>query len=256
MRHIPLSLALYDIQDDMRTILRTIVPTSIRSSGSTSSSVAAHEKKLPTDLSAPFLPLPTHQEVKTTLFGPVFLDDAAIHFRCGDVLNITTPRGDYGITRFAEYKKRISPHVRSIGIVTQPFDASRNRPLDSQNTKDCKILVESLARYLGRAYPAAQINIRNDQKEGKVGETLVLAYVRLMAANQTLTSLSSFSAFPILANYGENYFERGRMLVNQWLNNVPLLLPHLHQINGDLLRNHRIMKENSMEFNLQWLNLY
>jgi hypothetical protein len=38
-----------------------------------------------------------------------------------------------------------------------------------------------------------------------------------MAANVTIIGLSTFSAFPIVAGHGVNYFERGRDSVNLWL---------------------------------------
>ena len=245
----PVSLALSDIQKDMRRLVRTVLPHSDKPPPppTTTTLVATNGGVAP----PPVLYIPTHRYSATRWFGNnVFFDDVAIHFRCGDVLNLTRPRGDYGITRFAEYTKRISPEARSIGIVTQPFEPSRNRPHDQAHTGPCQTLVESLVRYLRRSLPHVEsIAIRNGPHE-----TLVLAYVRLAVANQTLTSLSSFSAFPILAQYGENHFEKGRMQVNRWLNHLGL--PHVHPIEGDLLRNHRIMKENSMEFVLKWLNLF
>jgi hypothetical protein len=49
----------------------------------------------------------------------VDLDDAVIHFRCGDLL--TSDLAGYGFWTFDGYVRHISSEARSIGILTQPF---------------------------------------------------------------------------------------------------------------------------------------
>ena len=100
----------------------------------------------------------------------VTLDDVAIHFRCGDVMG-GARRSDFGMIKFTEYKKWISKDAKSIGILTQPFDAARNRKLDRGKVESCRkatyLLVDTLQDFL----PAARITIHNG-----VNETLPLAY--------------------------------------------------------------------------------
>ena len=40
---------------------------------------------------------PLSVPVNTTMFGQVSFDEVAIHFRCGDVIKMTNPRGDYAL---------------------------------------------------------------------------------------------------------------------------------------------------------------
>lgn len=190
---------------------------------------------------------PLSKPVNTKMFGEVVFDEVAIHFRCGDVLNLTNPRGDYGFTRYPEFKKRISQSARSIGIVTQSFDKSRNRERDSKYTDDCRKLVVVLVEKLRDDFPTATTTIRNGP-----GETITLAYARLAVAEQTIIGLSSFGAFPILADYGTSYFELGRLLVNKWLNFVPEIMNSMVVMkNSDFLRNRMVMKK-GINFTLDW----
>lgn len=126
------------------------------------------------------------------LIEGVVLDDVAIHFRCGDVLG-GAKRYDFGMIRFNEYKKWIPDATQSIGILTQPFEASRNRKIDSRKTDNCKKVVYALVDYLQAFAKDAKISIHNS-----VNETLPLAYARLTMANYSITSLSSFGIFPII----------------------------------------------------------
>ena len=191
---------------------------------------------------------PLSVPVNTTMFGQVSFDEVAIHFRCGDVIKMTNPRGDYGFTRYSEYKKRISPDAKSIGIITQSFDKSRLRDQDQEHTEVCRDLVHLLVGRMRKDYPRATVSIRNGPSE-----TLPLAYSRLAVAEQSIIGLSSFSAFPILANYGTSYFEEGRFLVNKWLNFVPELMGNVEPIkNGEFLRNRRIMKK-GINFTKDWI---
>jgi hypothetical protein len=102
---------------------------------------------------------------------------------------------------------------------------------------------------LQRDFPKASVNVRNGQKE-----TITLAYIRLAVAEQTIIGLSSFGAFPILANFGTNYFLEGRMLVNQWLNSVPNIMGKMIVMkDAEFLRNKHIMKK-GINFTLSWFS--
>jgi hypothetical protein len=126
------------------------------------------------------------------LIPGIDLDDAVIHFRCGDVLGGAN-RNDFGMIRFNEYKKWIPNTTTSIGILTQPFERERNRKTDARKADDCKQVVYALVDYLQAFAPAAKISIHNGPSE-----TLPLAYARLAMANYSITSLSSFGIFPII----------------------------------------------------------
>lgn len=162
------------------------------------------------------------------VFPDVELDDVAIHFRCGDILSNNLP--NFGIIKFEEYLKYISPHTPSIGIVTQPFDADRNRIIDRDQVDDCKIVVQHLVQFLQTAYPNARINIRND-----VNETLPLALARLTMANQSFVSLSSFGIFPVISSLGQGYFQRGNDMVNPFATAMQQYLHNIHMMDSPIL---------------------
>jgi hypothetical protein len=56
---------------------------------------------------------PSIPEDQEPLIPDVELDDAAIHFRCGDVMMGGAKWNDFGMIKFSEYKKWISPDARS-----------------------------------------------------------------------------------------------------------------------------------------------
>ena len=144
------------------------------------------------------LQLPTAPSSPTS---PIELDQAVIHFRCGDLL--THGHKKYSFFKFHIYKDIISPAAQSIGIVTQPF-AGQNREIDlrsvSQNVERCRVVVGALQNYLQAAFPRAQVSIRNGPQEN-----LALSFSRMIMANQTIASVSSFSLFPALATVGMGY---------------------------------------------------
>ena len=143
---------------------------------------------------------------------PIELDDAVIHFRCGDLLS--TNLTSYGFMTFDGYSRHISPATRTIGILTQPFEISVNptkkessgqyRSLDTadmQIKQRCRTLVLAFSDYLQERFPTAKISLRNDRKE-----TITMAYVRLVLANQTVGAMSTFSVFPMVGSFGTGYY--------------------------------------------------
>lgn len=141
----------------------------------------------------------------TPLIPNVDIDDVAVHFRCGDVVKGFNS-GAYGIVVFESYRRYVSPSARTIGIVTTPFDESSLRKQDQGTARTCKMLVMGLVEYLQHAFPHSTIYIRNDPKE-----TLALAYARLVMANQTFISPSTFSIFPAIASYGKSFVQRSNL---------------------------------------------
>lgn len=181
------------------------------------------------------------------LIPNVVLDDVAIHFRCGDVMG-GARRSDFGMIKFSEYLKWISPEARSIGIMTQPFDASRNRRVDRGRVSSCRnatfLLVDTLRQHL----PQTRITIHNGPNE-----TLPLAYARLAMANQSFTSLSSFGIFPVIGTFGNGYFQRGNRGVNPFANFLPDIMPNLHMMTAPVLTM-GAMRNMNLTAILQWLS--
>lgn len=69
---------------------------------------------------------PSHSLYSTPSFSSVELDDAIIHFRCGDLMQSTHPH--YGFVKFHCLADPLPYNVKSIGISTQPFaDAAQHR---------------------------------------------------------------------------------------------------------------------------------
>ncbi|KAG7353328.1 hypothetical protein IV203_009377 [Nitzschia inconspicua] len=162
------------------------------------------------------------------LIPGIELDDAVIHFRCGDVMGGAN-RYDFGMIRFNEYKKWIPSTTKSIGILTQPFEKERNRRNDSGKADACRQVVYALVDYLQTFAPGAKISIYNN-----VNETLPLAYARLAMANYSITSLSSFGIFPVIGSFGQGYFQAGNRGVNPFARYLPEFFGNLHMMNADV----------------------
>ena len=212
----------YEIQDDLRKMAVSLVGTR--------DAIRRHPE-VPVD-AKPLIP-------------DVQLDDVALHFRCGDVLGGAN-RNDFGMIRFNEYKKWIPNTTESIGILTQPFEKERNRGKDSGNADKCRVVVHALVDYLQEFAPNAKISIRND-----INETLPLAYARLVMANYSITSLSSFGIFPIIGTFGQGYFQKGNRGVNPFAAYIPDILPNVHQMEADV-RGTGKMRGKSIENLVDW----
>lgn len=129
------------------------------------------------------------------------VDDAIIHFRCGDLMNSDHP--NYGFMTFSGYTRLISKDARSIGILTSPFDPEGQiRPRDASELvrERCRIVVTSLVEYIQERFPAARLRVHNDATE-----TVAVTYSRIIMANQTIVGISSFSVFPAIGSFGTGY---------------------------------------------------
>jgi hypothetical protein len=140
------------------------------------------------------------------LFPNVELDEAVIHFRCGDVVN--SNHKSYGFMKFKDLSRYLSPESRSIGIVTQPVRkvAQQRRKSDEGTVQRerCSILLDSLVEYLGQNFPrSTRITVRNDPSE-----SVALAYARMIMANQTVAGMSSFSVFALVSGFGTGFLRR------------------------------------------------
>jgi hypothetical protein len=139
------------------------------------------------------------------LYPHVDIDDVAIHFRCGDIMKGFNSDA-YGIVQYDSYRQYISPFTRTIGIVTASFNETLLRHRDQGTAKVCRLLIHGLVEYLQYFFPRAVISIRNGPEE-----TLALAYARLVMANQTFCSPSTFSVFPAIASFGTSYIQRANL---------------------------------------------
>lgn len=171
-------------------------------------------------LNVPQLPIPSRND--DALFPDVVLDDAVIHFRCGDLLS--TELSNYGFMTFAGYTRHISPAARSIGILTQPFGDGIEVQQRWQDTgaalrQRCRTLVLSLVDYIHHRIPLAVVRVHNDPEE-----SIALAYARMVMANQTVAAMSTFGVFPIIGTFGTGYFLRpGKWSPNVWLLHPPIV---------------------------------
>jgi hypothetical protein len=154
------------------------------------------------------------------LYKNVELDDAVLHFRCGDLISSTHPA--FGFMKFGSYSRHLDKKsIQTIGIVTQPFDADAQvRRYDGgQSNKDkCRRVVYAFVEHLQNEFPQAKISIRNDAKE-----TIALTFARMIMARQVVIGISSFGVFPAVATFGQAYIRRPdyARAPNRWLLNNP-----------------------------------
>jgi hypothetical protein len=150
------------------------------------------------------------------LYPNVSLDDAILHFRCGDLMDSNHPR--FGFLRFQAFAKHIPTTSKSIGIVTQPFDASSDtvRALDASDTKThrCRVVVTDFIDYLKSLFPHARIQLHNSPDE-----TIALTYARMIMAQATIAGISTFGVFASIASFGTGYIRRpdDKSATNEWL---------------------------------------
>jgi hypothetical protein len=74
--------------------------------------------------------------------------------------------------------------------------------------------------YLQPFYPSAKISIRNT-----VNDTLPVSFARLIMANQSFTTLSSFGIWPVIGGFGKGYFQQGNGGVNNFTHTLPEYYP-------------------------------
>jgi hypothetical protein len=167
----------------------------------------------------------------------VLVDDAAVHFRCGDVFG-GTQKNDYGLIQFKEFKGLIPRETtKSIGIFTQSFNESRVREADRQFVEKCKKVVDILVDYLQKSYPNVTISIRNTEED-----TIPVTYARMIMASHTITTMSTFGIFPAIGSFGEGHFKSsGRQ--NRFAHHIPEVLPNFHMMaQGNMLSSPEIRK--------------
>jgi hypothetical protein len=138
------------------------------------------------------------------IFPDVELDDAVLHFRCGDL--IAAQFSTHGFMKFESFSRHLFPNVTSIGIVTQPFDVNAQvRLFDGGQDKrqKCKLVVFAFVDHLRARFPKARITVRNDPRE-----TIALTFARMIMTRQTVIGITSFGVFPGVSTFGTGYIRK------------------------------------------------
>jgi hypothetical protein len=216
-----------DMQADLRRMAHGLLRVNGSSGGGTTATAASTVRVLAAVAAvaaAPSLPsspkFVPHLPNEPPLYKNIdILDDAVIHFRCGDLLD--SDLAGYGFWTFDGYVRHISSAARRIGILTQPF-AENNRTHLQQRYLDnadaiqngrCKTLALALQDYIQERHPLATVSIHNNAQE-----TIALSTARLVLANQSIGGRSTFSVFPIVATYGTGYYLQPQSLTPcSWL---------------------------------------
>ena len=173
-----------------------------------------------TEVSGAVFELPVSTQVSPLFAKEVGgLDDAIIHFRCGDLVVIGHPA--YHFLKYEFYARHISPDARSIGIVTQPFDESsgqsRKNDIVLLSGDRCRSIVNGLVDYLHARFPRIRrISIHNGPQE-----TVALSMGRMIMAKQTIASVSTFSAMPGVASFGIVYIPESKVGHMGWILEEP-----------------------------------
>ena len=130
-------------------------------------------------------------------FADIALDDAVLHFRCGDLMD--SPHPSFAYMTFRGYTRHILPNATSIGIVTQPFmaDAAQARiwDMDVHIRDRCSTVVHSLVDYSQERFPQAQGNIHSE-------ESIALVYALMIYAQQAISGISTFGVMPAVPTFG------------------------------------------------------
>jgi hypothetical protein len=154
------------------------------------------------------------------------LDEATIHLRTGDIARQDNVL--YGMVPFQLYTKLLPRTVKTIGIVTAPFQQAR--PAWGHGDADLNEAVVTAAQsYIQKEFPDAIVSIRNDDTR----ETMAMTYVRMVSANWSFCCPSTFCLFPALANMGESYILQSPLFGGSpsWIDKVTESFRNIHYIN-------------------------
>jgi hypothetical protein len=166
-----------------------------------------------TQLGKPQIQVPKKKDIPLLATNLYELDDAVLHFRCGDLMDSDHPH--FAFLKFSGYTRHISPDASSIGIITQPFEeGAQIRSIDMEQYKRdrCRIVVYSLVKYIEERHPQAKVSLRNG-----IDDTIALSFARMIMANQTLNGISTFSIMPTIATFGTGYIRKPEGMQNAWL---------------------------------------
>lgn len=147
------------------------------------------------------------------------IPNVAIQYRCGD--NIGFGKTRYGLLPFRAFKSRIPQWVTSIYVIADSPNRQQGHPYSSR----CGTILTALFSYLTKFFPKAIIVVKR-------GGDQFLDYARLIHANVTICSASTFCLWPSLANVGGNsYFPLTPLVAKATSNTTaPSLGKHFHWI--------------------------
>jgi hypothetical protein len=167
------------------------------------------------------------------------LDEATIHLRTGDIARQDNVL--YGMVPFQLYTKLLPRTVKTIGIVTAPFQQAR--PAWGYGDADLNEAVVTAARdYIQKEFPNATVSIRNDD----VNETMAMTYVRMVSANWSFCCPSTFCLFPALANIGESYILQSPLFGGSpsWIDKVTESFQNIHYVNEPYVLSQKLWQWN------------
>jgi len=147
------------------------------------------------------------------------IPSVAIQYRCGD--NIGFGKTRYGLLPFRAFKSRIPPWAASIYVIADSPNRQQGHPYSSR----CGTILTALFSYLTKSFPKAIVVVKR-------GGDQFLDYARLIRANVTICSASTFCLWPSLANVGGNsYFPLTPLVAKATSNTTaPFLGSHFHWI--------------------------
>ena len=123
-------------------------------------------------------------------FGAVLplIPDVAIHYRCGG----DNFQGKYGFLRFVAFAKLIPKTAKTIYVLAEDRDKYHNH---RRLIETCDYIFHSMHDYLQNHFPNSTVLIRR-------GDDPFTDAVRLMYAETTICSVSSFCLWPAIARGG------------------------------------------------------
>jgi hypothetical protein len=163
--------------------------------------------------------LPNPSRGAPPLIPNVELDDAVLHFRCGDLILSNLSR--FGFMKFARHTNHLlnaQNNITSIGIATQPFAAgphARMADVDlAKKPHRCRRVVDAVVEHLQFTFPHARIRVRNDPDE-----SIALTFARMVMAKHVVVGISTFGVFPAVASFGRSYVREPdyARAPNRWL---------------------------------------
>ena len=147
------------------------------------------------------------------------LPSVVIQYRCGD--NIGFGKTRYGLLPFRAFKSRIPSWATSIYVIADSPNRQQGHPYSSR----CGTILTALYSYLTKLHPNAVVVVKR-------GGDQFLDYARMIYANVTICSASTFCLWPSLANVGgKSYFPLTPLVARATSNTTaPNLGKHFHWI--------------------------
>jgi hypothetical protein len=195
--------------------------------------------------------IPTIQNDMQTLLNGVLsekafeIDDFIIHVRLGDVMLKSNDL--YGVVKYHSYVEHIPPDVKSIGIVTAPFDQQRKG--SNNNATLNQAVVENLHSYLMERFPSTNITIRNNESD-----STDIVFGRLVGAKTLFCGPSTFCLIPALGRTGETIVVQSPLYGGNtgWLGKVAKRYENFRYVPGSIIGSN-VMHNSTIEEILSYL---